>query len=176
MDHLTSMLDGVILKGDRSFKIIDHMAKVNGVSTFSCLYTMLNEYEEIRLMVLSHSKKLENLAPQFLEMMETYKKMGIPVPELFYTDNVVGDQSFLKEGIPSLCRDVQEIKRQKNGSALNDQDCLYLLPSIKLPQDVVISVLSNPEEINEVCQNILLQSIRGEVVLLGFDCEWIKSS
>lgn len=65
VDQLTSMLDGVILKGDHSFKIINHMAKVNGVSTFSCLYTILNEYEEIRIMVLFHSKKMENLAPQF---------------------------------------------------------------------------------------------------------------
>lgn len=44
INQLTSMLEGVILKGDHSFKIINHMAKVNGVSTFSCLYTMLNEY------------------------------------------------------------------------------------------------------------------------------------
>ena len=65
MNQLISMLDGVILKKDHFFKIIDHMVKINGVSTSSCLYTMLNEYEEIRIMMLSHSKKMENLAPQF---------------------------------------------------------------------------------------------------------------
>lgn len=63
MDQMLALLDGVILKGDHSFKIIDHKAKVNGVSTFSCLYTLLNEYEEIRFEVLCHSKKMEYLAP-----------------------------------------------------------------------------------------------------------------
>lgn len=111
IDQLISMLDGIILKGDHSFKIIDHMAKINGVSTFSCLYTMLNEYEEIRIMVLSHSKKIENLAPRFNEMMNTYSRLGMPSPELFYTDNVVGDQAFLKEVIPSLCKDVKEVEK-----------------------------------------------------------------
>ena len=37
MDQMMSMLDGIILKGDHSFKVIDHIAKVNGVSIFSCL-------------------------------------------------------------------------------------------------------------------------------------------
>jgi hypothetical protein len=49
MDHLMPFLDGDNTKGDHSFNIIDHIAKVNSVSTFNCLYTCLNEYEEIHL-------------------------------------------------------------------------------------------------------------------------------
>lgn len=40
MDQLNSMLDGVVLKGDHSFKIIKHMGKTNGTSVFSSLYTV----------------------------------------------------------------------------------------------------------------------------------------
>lgn len=69
MDQLMSFIDGTVLKGDHSFKIIDHLAKINGVLTFSCLYTVLNEHEEIRLQVLAQSKKMNHLAPQFLQVI-----------------------------------------------------------------------------------------------------------
>lgn len=176
VDQLTSMLDGVILKGDHSFKIINHMAKVNGVSTFSCLYAMLNEYEEIRIMVLSHSKKMENLAPQFNDMMNTYQRLGMSLPELFYTDNVVGDQAFLKEVMPSLCKDVVEVeKRSTSSNIIGDQEQLNLLPKATLPKDVNGQVLSAIGDIDNVCQNIIDDSIIRKV-FLGFDCEWVVSS
>ncbi|KAI8147390.1 hypothetical protein BJV82DRAFT_345657 [Fennellomyces sp. T-0311] len=56
MDQLRSLIDkelailaGVILKGDHSFKVPKHMAKLGGSSAFTALYTVCNEYEEIRL-------------------------------------------------------------------------------------------------------------------------------
>ena len=136
MDQLISFVDGVVLKGDHSFKIIDHLAKINGVSTFSCLYTVLNEYEEIRLQVLAHSKSMEILAPQFLEMMETYRKLGMKEPELFYTDNIVGDEGFLKEVIPIP----KATRTGRNESSLRDEKYASLEP-IELPSNVKIEVL-----------------------------------
>lgn len=88
MDQLNTFLNGKILKGDHSFKIIDHLAKINGVSTFSCLYTMLNEYEEIRLQILAPTKKMDHLQPQFSQMVKTYRDFSMKEPEIFYTDNV----------------------------------------------------------------------------------------
>lgn len=75
MDQHTSMLDGVVLKGDHSFKIIKHMGKMNGVSTFNALYTVLNEYEEIRLQVLSPTKALSHLASSFDNMIQSRMKI-----------------------------------------------------------------------------------------------------
>lgn len=40
MNQLNSMIDGVVLKGDLSFKIIKHMGKTNGTSVFASLYTV----------------------------------------------------------------------------------------------------------------------------------------
>ncbi|KAG2224287.1 hypothetical protein INT45_012855, partial [Circinella minor] len=40
MDKEMMVLDGVVLKGDHTFKIIKHMAKVGGESTFYALYTV----------------------------------------------------------------------------------------------------------------------------------------
>lgn len=176
MDQLMSFVDGIVLKGDHSFKIIDHLAKINGVSTFSCLYTLLNEYEEIRLQVISHSKKMDMLTPQFLEMMETYKKLGMKEPELFYTDNVVGDESFLKQVIPSLTKDVIPIPKANAKPSSLQEDKYALLQCIKLPEDVIITVLSNEIEINEACYTMLSLCSQDKLLYVGFDCEWEKSS
>lgn len=52
-------------------------------------------------------------------MMNIYERLGMLLSGLFYRDDVVGDQAFLKEVILSLCKDVQEVeKRPVNGSAL----------------------------------------------------------
>ncbi|KAL0582286.1 hypothetical protein ABG067_007854, partial [Albugo candida] len=153
MDQMISFLDGVVLKGDHSFKVIDHMAKVNGVSTFFCLYTLLNEYEEIRLQVLGHSKKVDHLAPQFIEMMETYRKLGMKLPELFYTDNVTADQSFLGDVIPSLLKDVVPIPATE--SATLDKDPFASLSTVNLPANVQIIILNNCDEVNNACQKLI---------------------
>ncbi|CEP08741.1 hypothetical protein, partial, partial [Parasitella parasitica] len=174
MDQMISLLDGVVLKGDHSFKIIDHMAKVNGVSTFSCLYTLLNEYEEIRLQVLCHSKKMESLSPQFLEMMENYRRLGMKLPEIFYTDNVVGDQRFLKEVIPSLDKDVVPIARSNKKNVA--EDMTYLLSEVKLPDDTSIIVCDDRESIDEACQVLHDELAIQGTLYVGFDCEWTKSS
>ncbi|CEP19717.1 hypothetical protein [Parasitella parasitica] len=116
-DQMISLLDDVVL-------IVNHMAKVNGVSTFSCLYTLLNEYEEIHLQVLCHSKKMESLSPQFLEMVENYRRLGMKLPEIFYTDNVVGDQRFLKGVISPLDKDAVPVARSNKKNFA--QDITYL--------------------------------------------------
>ncbi|KAG2195819.1 hypothetical protein INT47_010029 [Mucor saturninus] len=53
------------------------MAKINGVSTFSCLYTVLNEYEEIRLQALAPTKSLDHLTPSF-NIMILFLESAIP--------------------------------------------------------------------------------------------------
>ncbi|CAO3629071.1 unnamed protein product [Mucor hiemalis] len=143
MNQLMSFVDDIVLKGDHLFKIIDHLAKINGVSTFSSLYTLLNEYEKIRLQVISRRKKMDMLTPQFLEMMETYKKLGMKEPELFYTDNVVGDESFLKQVIPSPTKDVIPIPKANAKPSFLQENKYALLQCIKLPEDVIITVVSN---------------------------------
>ncbi|KAI8637805.1 ribonuclease H-like domain-containing protein [Parasitella parasitica] len=143
-------LDGVVLiKEDHSFKIIDHMAKINGVSTFSCLYTVLNEHQEIRLQVLAPTKSLDHLAYSFNNMMESYTRYGFQMPEVFYTDNVIGDRLFLESAIPSLKKDVVHTK-----------------PTLA-------------EQINTNCpsQNFPLAELPGNIavsgsIAIGFDCEW----
>lgn len=44
--------------------------------------------------------------------MSTYKKLNMKEPEIFYTDNVVGDQGFSKQVMPSIpkCANGQQQK------------------------------------------------------------------
>lgn len=44
----------MVLFWNLTFKIIKHMGKVNGVSTFNAVFIGLNEYGEIRIQVFAH--------------------------------------------------------------------------------------------------------------------------
>lgn len=175
MDQHTSMLNGEILKGDHSFKIIKHMGKINGVSMFNGLYTLLNEYEEIRLQVLAPSKALTHLEAPFNNMMQSYDKFGFDKPKLFYTDNVRNDQKFLEQVIPSLSQNVQHV-----AASQIEQEENYLsstLPVVKLPNNVAVHVLVDIENINEVCQQLInIADCLTDGIHVGFDCEWVLHS
>ncbi|KAG2193902.1 hypothetical protein INT47_004150, partial [Mucor saturninus] len=171
MNQHTSLLDGVVLKGDHLFKIINHMAKINGVSTFSCLYTMLDEYKEIRLQVLAPTKSLDHLTPSFNNMMESYKKYGFKMPQLFYKDNVLGDRLFLESAIPFLLENVIHVKStisERIDTNNQFKDC----PLATLPTYVIVSVLTTTQQINQSCQQILDDCAQQGNIHIGFDCEW----
>ncbi|KAF7720604.1 hypothetical protein EC973_007053, partial [Apophysomyces ossiformis] len=156
MDQLRPLIDkqmmqigGQILKGDHSFKIIKHMAKIGSAPVFSALYTVCNEYEEIRMQVLVPSKSLTHLRNPFQQMMHSYRVYGHKPPELFFTDNVRGDQQFLEEVLPSLtasenretnattCTENEEIAREHHISPVNRRifkDIFHLMDMVKVPK------------------------------------------
>ncbi|KAG2205970.1 hypothetical protein INT47_005288 [Mucor saturninus] len=61
MDKKMMLLGGKVLKGDHSFKAVKHKASVDGTNMFNALYTICNEFEEIRMMLLIPSRSLECL-------------------------------------------------------------------------------------------------------------------
>ncbi|KAL9539173.1 hypothetical protein MBANPS3_010416 [Mucor bainieri] len=69
MNKHMMLLDGNVLKGDRSSKFPKHMGKIEDNNVFSALYTMTNEYEEIVQQALVPSKSLSYLK-HALEMMK----------------------------------------------------------------------------------------------------------
>jgi Holliday junction resolvasome RuvABC endonuclease subunit len=56
----------------------------------------MNEYEEIRMQVLAHAKSLRELSRNFESVMESYRRYGFEMPQVFYTDNVVADENMLE--------------------------------------------------------------------------------
>ena len=102
MDKQMMLLDGKVLKGDHSFKIVKHIAKVGKEPTFSAMYTVCNEYEEIRMQVLTPTKSLSHLHEPFENLVRSYETYGNALPDIFFTDNVRGDKNFLESMLPSL--------------------------------------------------------------------------
>ncbi|OBZ80654.1 hypothetical protein A0J61_11297, partial [Choanephora cucurbitarum] len=96
MDQSNAMLDDVVLKGDHSFKIIKRTSKTNGTSVFSSLNTVMNEYKEIRMQVLAHTRSLKELLGSSESMMDSYRSYGFEMPKVFYTDNVMADKNTLE--------------------------------------------------------------------------------
>jgi hypothetical protein len=172
MDQHTASLDGVVLKGDHSFKIIKHMGKINGVSTFSCLYTLVNEYEEIRLQVLAQSKSLKHLESSFNNMIESYRRLGMKMPQVFYTDNVDGDRLFLEKVIPSLLDNVQPVvETREQLIQKNDPFASYDIAS--LPADVPAPTFECASDIDTACQYIIDNQVGNQEIFIGLDCEWV---
>lgn len=73
IDKQMMLLDGAVLKGD-----------LESVPVFTALYTLCNEYEEIRSQLLVPSKALTHLKLSFNELRSAYKLCGHQEPQLFF--------------------------------------------------------------------------------------------
>ncbi|CAO3624567.1 unnamed protein product [Mucor hiemalis] len=154
MDQHQSLLDGKILKGDHSFKIIKKMNKTNGVSDYSCLYTVMNEFEEIKMQVLAPTKSLKHVIPSYNNMMASYHKYKFELPQIFYADNVIGYRAVLEEVMPSSLENVEHIKPTQ-AELIQRNGAYSTLPLAQLPDDI---------EVDASCFTT--------GVSIGFDCEW----
>ena len=84
LDKQIMVLDAKYLKGDRSFKIIKLIGKVDGASIFTALYTIVNEYEEVRLRYLVPMKSLTHLKYAFNAVRRSLEFYGQDQPEFFF--------------------------------------------------------------------------------------------
>ncbi|KAG2216224.1 hypothetical protein INT45_006930 [Circinella minor] len=157
IDKQIMVLDGRVLKGNHTFKIIKHLGRIDGSPTFLTVYTVCNEFEEIRMQLPIPTKLLKHLQFAFEAMNEAYTMYGHKHPEIFFTDNVVSDQSFLMDVLPSLAQDVVPLKANISNS--NNQ-----YPVLSIPQDVDITILSTYVEIQQEFEKVLENKC--------FDCEW----
>ncbi|KAI7855375.1 hypothetical protein BDC45DRAFT_90850 [Circinella umbellata] len=159
------VLDGVYLKGDHTFKIIKLINKINGQPVFTALYTVLNEYEEVRLQFLVPTKALSNLQCAFETMRKAYDLYGYAQPQIFFTDNVTGDQNFLKNVLPSLSRDVVPVTEEEPQEPLN----VRRYPLLTIPNNIDIKCIRGFLDI-ETCAANLINNRTFQAI--GFDCEW----
>jgi hypothetical protein len=182
MDMQMMMLSRPILKGDHSFKIIKRIGKICSTPVFNALYTVCNEFEEIKMMLLTPTKLLNHLSDGFQKMYNGLKKFGNPLPEFFSTDNPRGDKLFLESNLPSLLRDVkhagasgESIESAVSNQGLdNEQDHL---PTLELPTRISKLPANSATAINIICDRILGDVTVDEAgmpqsLYVGFDCEW----
>ncbi|CEP12307.1 hypothetical protein [Parasitella parasitica] len=123
------------------FKAASNIGSLShGVNVFDALYTVTNEYEEIRLQFFVPTKSLVHLIGSFDKMYNVYNMYGYTLLKLFYTDNVRSDRHFLEKHLPSLLENVQHIDG---------------LPVAAIPSNVEIFVNNAVQEINDSCDRIL---------------------
>jgi hypothetical protein len=86
-----------------TFKIIKHVAGVGETLTLSAMYTVCNEYGEIKMQLLVRTKALRNLQDPYECLRRSYELHGHRQPEVVFSDNVAGDKNFPSSVLPSLC-------------------------------------------------------------------------
>ena len=94
LDKQVMLLDGRVLKGDHSFKIIKSIGKTGGSPKFSALYKVCNEYEEIRMQSLVPTKSLNHLRYSFEAMRDAYSMYGHRLQKSFSPITYVATRTF----------------------------------------------------------------------------------
>lgn len=163
LDQHTSSLSGRVLKWDHSFKVghrfysttvscpeltgfpqlPKHMAKLDGTVLFSALFTVVNEYEQVRWQALVPTKALEHIKGGLEGIVSSLKTRGLPPPLIAYTDNVHSDYATAVECIPSLKADVPNVQKMSS------------YPIAHLGQDVTSIPASTFAAVDNVCAGIL---------------------
>ncbi|KAI8997362.1 hypothetical protein BDB01DRAFT_33343 [Pilobolus umbonatus] len=150
MDQQITRLSGTILKGDHSHKFNKKMYKINGVPSFTGLYTVTNEYDEIRMMILTPTKALDFLKGPFKSMLTSLRANNYDEPVVYYTDNVDADRNFLESVFPSLANDVARLELTP------DQTVAPSLPMLSsVPSSVTVHCCHDAQAISGVCYDIM---------------------
>jgi hypothetical protein len=165
LDQCVASLTGYVLKWDHSFKLVKLMMKLNGEVTFAALFTLLNEFEQIRYQAFVPTKALSHLRGGLEEMVKSLASHGLAQPILGFTDNVASDAAFFTGCIPSLATQVNPIQLEEFSD----------LPKITLPDDVTVHLCTTETEIQTACTFIIEQLPKEEIggsLLIGCDSEW----
>ncbi len=163
LDQCMSALTGHVIKWDHSFKLPKLMTKLEGVPTFVALFTLVNEFEQIRFQTFVPTKAPSHLRAGLEKFSESLTAHGHPQPILGFTDNVAGDASTFVHCIPSLGKDVLPV----------DLDEHPELPRMFLPPDVKPLVCETEAEIRSACNEILAHMPDEPGIMhVGFDTEW----
>ena len=154
LDKQMMVLDATYLKGDHSFKIIKLIGKIEGSSIFTALYTIVNEYEEVRLQYLVPTKSLNHLKYAFNALRRSLQYYGHSQPKIFFTDNVRGDKATLESVWESLKEDVEPVSGPEPGTKMG----VTQYPKLKIPGDQVqIFCYRHFDDISSAAQTIMDQ-------------------
>jgi hypothetical protein len=145
LDQCVSALTGYIIKWDHSFKLPKFLMKLAGETTFESLFTLLNEFEQIRFQAFVPTKSLSHIQGALEEMVKALDKHGLAQPILGFTDNVASDAATFMQCIPALAKDVNVVQLDEFSD----------LPQMTLPESVSVQVCSTEGEIQTACNSIL---------------------
>jgi hypothetical protein len=163
LDQCMASLSGYIIKWDHSFKLPKLLTKLNGVATFVALFTLVNEFEQIRYQAFVPTKSLSHICAGLEAFSKSLTDHGHPQPVLGFTDNVQSDAATFIRCIPSLGKDVVSPQIEDHPD----------FPQLCLPSNVSTYICESEAEIQSACDTIL-EALPDDPLLLhvGFDMEW----
>ena len=158
-----SALTGYVIKWDHSFKLPKLLTKLNGITTFVGLFTLVNEFEQIRYQAFVPTKALSHLRAGLEKFTESLAAHGHPQPILGFTDNVASDAATFIQCIPSLGENVVTVELDEHSE----------LPKMVFPDGIDVLVCESEAEIRSACDTIL-EDLPSEpdALHVGFDMEW----
>lgn len=106
LDQCMAALTGTVLKWDHSFKVLKFLMKINGEPVFKALFTIVNEFEQIRYQAFVPTKAQSHLREGLEAIAKSLKDHGLAEPVIGYTDVPASDMSIFTECFPSFKKNV----------------------------------------------------------------------
>lgn len=78
------------------------MGKLDGMKVFEGLFTMTNEFSEIRLQLFVPSTSLDYIRQSITNMRKSLDNFGHQSPQVLFTDKASADKSFFQEVFPNV--------------------------------------------------------------------------
>ncbi|KZT31665.1 hypothetical protein SISSUDRAFT_1067573 [Sistotremastrum suecicum HHB10207 ss-3] len=156
----TSCLAPDQLAIDDSFKVVKHIAKIDGIPVFNALWTLMDS-RYIRCQVLTLTKSHEERSGPFMELANTVDRFGFSDPQICYSDDPKKDERLVYSAFPSMASD------------------LVLVPSLsgldpfQSPEDIEVIHLRNSGLI-EACMASMISTASDNATPLcvSLDAEW----
>ncbi|KAJ7920859.1 hypothetical protein B0H13DRAFT_2419578 [Mycena leptocephala] len=142
-DIATLPLDAA--KADHTFDVLKHTGRVKGERIFAALYTILNQFEEIRGHSLTFSKLLQFLKEMYDGILQGLIDSGNLPTQVLYTDSPQAERNFPESINSSLSKDAE--------SVTDWTDCPPFLRTSNFP---TINV-SDPMVIEDLASEILAE-------------------
>lgn len=163
-DQAMSALSATLVRWDQSYKLVKYVARLNGVRIFGSLWTMTNEYEQIRQMIFTATQHLHHIERPLQDVVRSLHEHGHKPISLLWTDNVKADHLFAEKNIPTL---------RVGHTSSSNVDPSY--PPAQIPQNLVVNVASSPKLIADTClsiMGIIGDETTGRTISVGFALQW----
>ncbi|KAJ3285935.1 hypothetical protein HDU76_008051, partial [Blyttiomyces sp. JEL0837] len=97
--------NGLVWSADHTFFYTNMLARTNGIKTFNCLFSLSNEYAEIRCQKLVSSTAMGHLNYNLEQLKKTMDAFKVEPPRAIYVDDCCQVAPFYTSHFPSLVRD-----------------------------------------------------------------------
>jgi hypothetical protein len=169
------MIDAVLLKADKSFKVIKLVfSGGSGLGersrSFDSIYSVMNERNQIVAQFFTRTADTKEVKRVLVGIKKRFELHGFPNIKLFYTDDCCHEYAMLSEPFPELQDDRPLSSSATKSTALAEFDFDDTF------QQHSLQILSTVEEIEEFARNLSTMADyarrEGKVLDIGFDAEW----